>query len=238
MEIFKNILKEKRCIFSAGQCGSIKCSAFLSKLTHWKSEIPLQNWSQKGCPFCLPWVCWCFPLLWNWNLSQSTSTTKSHQICAKSTTLAICMDHGLDTTRCVEHGWHMDDTWAAHGHAEILSDLAFASLSRRAAIVRFTSQRRIHMATITATKKCKEFEGNSRNFEKNEIHNSLNLWIADICRGVESSLHLSPHLIFLSSFHIFSVRCIMVHHGCIMVHHGALYNVLVRSVDKVQITRP
>lgn len=63
----------------------------------------------------------------------------------------------------------MDDTWitwAAHGHAEILSDLAFASLSRRAAIVRFTWQRRIHMATITATKKFKEFEGNLWNFEE------------------------------------------------------------------------
>ena len=139
MEIFRNISKEKRCIFFSGSMW-IKCSDFLSKLTHWKSEIPLQNWSQKGCPFCLPWVCWCFPLLWNWNLSQSTSTlsTKSHQICAKSTTLAICMDHGLDRTRCVEHGschgschgWHMDhmgSPWA-HGIPWARGNLVWSSL--------------------------------------------------------------------------------------------------------------
>ena len=72
-------------------------------------------WSR---PFCLPLVCWCFLLLWNWSLSQSTFITCNHFMTKKPPSAAT------DARRM--------------RHAEILSDLAFASFRRRAAMVRFT----------------------------------------------------------------------------------------------------
>ena len=104
---------------------------------------------------------------------------------------------------CADHFHYMDDRCVdTLGHAEILSDLAFASLSRRAAIVRFTSQWRIHTAK-------KQHEST---IQWTVSERSLESWriSTDQMRSAwEFSLNLSRMHRELSA--IFSVRFILVH---------------------------